>query len=932
MIALLLATLMVLNTVIPAYADATAPEETAVQQEVSGTAIEVIAENADYIEPEEAQIDPDMDILENAVSVNAEYMSEYHTAITAAAVSDAIYWAIDSAGKLTISLDSSLSGDGGKQGSFSGTVRFEKIEEGTPRLTTPWYDQCAGIKTVVIDDSAGGVAPEHTDWWFGNCINATSIDLSGLDTSNIKSLDSMFEGCQSITSLSLAGFDIINNVSMQGLFAGCKALTTIYVAGNWDNSKITGDSSRMFLECISLEGEEGTRYTEKGSDDKTYARIDGKDYQDGYFTESTECTVTLDPQGGSGGTDEVTVAGGSPMPAATMPTKNGYTFAGYYDAVSGGTKYYDADGKSAKVWDKKTDSTLYARWYPNYQATFVGGYDGSGYSKVITEILGSKYTLPEENPQRAGYTFAGWYTGAHGLGNQITADSIVEIAVDHYIYAHWTKSDPEQYTITWNDHNGNKVAETTGTAGQLPPYPDESLFERTGYVHTGWDPAIEIVAGTKTYRAVYTEQLSGHYVVSFDSRGGSAVKAVIVLSGSKVTKPSDPSREGYSFAGWYLEDDPYDFNTPVNEDITLCACWEEIMREITWIYLPGGSKTMVSTAAVGSIPEVPDEVDPEAEGYVFTGWSPAFAKVTEDTSYTAQYYKLPAERFLVNFDTDGGSFVDSQSVPSGEMSERPADPEKPGHVFRNWYEDMLCRKEFDFDTPITEDTTVYAGWDVENYAITWYDHEGKEIVKTQAEYGTIPVFPAEKEKSLEREGYVFIGWAPEPEITVCDSLYTAQYAEKTIDVRVVSFDTNGGSFVRPQLPECGKTVTRPADPQKAGFVFRDWYADKSLEIPFDFDRKITEDMVIYAGWTKIPAKVFTILWKDWDGRQLAKTSAEEGSLPKYPGSRPSRNGYVFTGWDHEITPAGKDDTYTAVYVQQTVVISGGGGGGSAPAA
>ena len=60
-------------------------------------------------------------------------------------------------------------------------------------------------------------------------------------------------------------------------------------------------------------------------------------------------TVTFDSQGGSGGTASVTATYGSAMPSVTPPTRTGYTFKGYYDAKSGGNKYYDGDGNSAKL-------------------------------------------------------------------------------------------------------------------------------------------------------------------------------------------------------------------------------------------------------------------------------------------------------------------------------------------------------------------------------------------------------------------------------------------------------------------------------------------------------------------------------------------------------------------------------------------------------
>ena len=63
------------------------------------------------------------------------------------------------------------------------------------------------------------------------------------------------------------------------------------------------------------------------------------------------------------------------------------------------------------------------------------------------------------------------------------------------------------------------------------------------------------------------------YVVSFDSNGGTAIDAVDVFSGETAEKPADPTKVGYTFAGWYLGEDEFSFETPINENITVTAKW-----------------------------------------------------------------------------------------------------------------------------------------------------------------------------------------------------------------------------------------------------------------------------------------------------------------------------------------------------------------------
>ena len=87
-------------------------------------------------------------------------------------------------------------------------------------------------------------------------------------------------------------------------------------------------------------------------------------------------TVMLDPNGGTGD-NSVNAISGNAMPtidSADLPTRTDYTFVGYYDAQTGGTKYYNADGTSAKNWDKSdTTATLYAHWENSYPVSIAAG-------------------------------------------------------------------------------------------------------------------------------------------------------------------------------------------------------------------------------------------------------------------------------------------------------------------------------------------------------------------------------------------------------------------------------------------------------------------------------------------------------------------------------------------------------------------------------
>ena len=103
----------------------------------------------------------------------------------------------------------------------------------------------------------------------------------------------------------------------------------------------------------------GARNWDRTSDTKLYAKWTAASYK-----------VTLDLQGGSGGTTNVTATYGSALPPITVPVKKGYMFGGYY--ALDGTQYYKKNGESAHAWDRTSDTKLFAKWMPKTQESPVG--------------------------------------------------------------------------------------------------------------------------------------------------------------------------------------------------------------------------------------------------------------------------------------------------------------------------------------------------------------------------------------------------------------------------------------------------------------------------------------------------------------------------------------------------------------------------------
>ena len=191
------------------------------------------------------------------------------------------------------------------------------------------------------------------------------------------------------------------------------------------------------------------------------------------------------------------------------------------------------------------------------------------------------FDLPTTNPTRSGYIFTGWNTKADGSGDAFTAAT--DVTSNITVYAQW--KDSTTYSVTYKDGVDGTVFADQTTAdlhvGDTTPV-FSGTPTRSGYTFTGWEPS---VAATVTDNAVYTAQWaknsssshhSTRYTLHYESNGGTAYKDERYSSGTKVTLDKTPTRESYTFTGWYADQALTQKITTVtmNSNKTVYAGWE----------------------------------------------------------------------------------------------------------------------------------------------------------------------------------------------------------------------------------------------------------------------------------------------------------------------------------------------------------------------
>ena len=493
-------------------------------------------------------------------------------------------------------------------------------------------------------------------------------------------------------------------------------------------------------------------------------------------------------------------------------------------------------------------------------------------------------------------------------------------------------------------------------------YFNEPEINEKYILYTGNSDTFTVTAGVQEVTVV----LKKIYSVIFES-DDDFYEEVRVISGGTVIEPKAPEKVSeaedytYIFAGWYevvksdesgkvLSETPFDFTKPIKRDVVLYAKWNTKQLFTVTFDANNGTGDVFDTVKVidgnkVTAPEKnPVKQDTEFETYLFDCWytsdGSAFdfdTPITESITLYAHY--SVKHIYTVTFDVTGGNeTIEEQKIEEGKNATKPEDPtrtktEAQGFEFAGWFtsEDegkTLSEKPFDFNTAITGNLTLYAGWAPIPYVTVSFNVNGgtgeydeKRVLKGQTitRPSTNP-----KHEADEQHTYSFVNWfvstdggksfadspfdfsKPITENTVLYAVWT------TKEVYTITFNLNGGDGTNfeENVIVGEKLSTIPTDPERNSdedfdYAFAGWFTSddegKTLSTTaFNFDNAISGNITLYAGWTITAyyhVSFDTNGGKETITSQRIKENSKALEPEIVPTKEPAENtSYEFAGW------------------------------------
>ena len=735
---------------------------------------------------------------------------------------------------------------------------------------------------------------------------------------------------------------------------------------------------------------------------------------------------------------------------APTPTRAGYTFKGWYSQSSmdgipeNYQQYYKLDPSSAKA------GSWFAAWEKNAEVqaqsvevvSFFQGGERDGSSVTTTIDVTADSSVADCVKSFEGYTPTKIVSGAATSEEEVNMTSSLEGVTTLYVYykADEQKTEQNQINVLYAANGGQfvdgnetmqGVADADGKLRQ-PPTPT-----RDGYTFAGWywhadysgytdeqkaadkvDFDQAVTGQTVTMFAQWTkDEVQNETDVLYVANGGKfadgqEVQQGLTDSDGMMRQPMTPTRDGYTFAGWYWvsdlsvlteeqkEQNKVDFTQPVTRPhVTMYAQWVKNQDEINVLYAANGGQfadgndTMQGVADSDGMMRQPAE--PTREGYTFAGWywvsdlsgltdeqkdlnkvdfSQSIADKDHATIYAQWTKNADQNEIDVLYAANGGQFATGETFQQGVtdsdgMMRQPAAPTRDGYTFDGWYwhadysgytDEQKAADKVDFSQPVQSDVNIYAQWtknaDQNEINVLYAANggqfaDGNDTMQGVADSDGMMRQPAEP----TREGYTFAGWYWVSDLSgltdeqkdlnkvdfsqsIADKDHATIYAQWTKNADQNEIDVlyaaNGGQFATGETFQQGVTdsdgmMRQPAAPTRDGYTFDGWYwhADYSgytdeqkAADKVDFSQPVQSDVNIYAQWTKnADAQVEQITVKFVDNFNGTESSAEvkKGEAVAKPAD-PTYDGWTFEGWSSTLKDDEGNWEYTPVDFSKAV--------------
>lgn len=616
----------------------------------------------------------------------------------------------------------------------------------------------------------------------------------------------------------------------------------------------------------------------------------------------------------------------------------GWEFIGWSD---------DADGEN--VFEAGSQYTpvgsglLYAQYAPIDYTVIYHLNDGDNNAANPSSFNAADADITLADPSRNGYTFGGWFAEEDFSGTQVTGFAS-DIGRNVELWAKWTAT---QYDITYNldggtNHAGNPANYTIETPTFTLQAPTRAGYEFEGWTYDNVTTPMTTVTiargstGERTYTANWSPI---SYDITYITQEGTHSNPTSYTIESGTITLGDAELTGYTFVGWYTQ---MDGGEPVTQivpretldNITLYARYTVNTVEVIFDYNYEDAPERVTLNIVfntilGEVDGMDDILAHERSGYTIVSWNTAadgtgtvyaLDKGIVDAVGLILYAQWTESVYDVTYHLDDGTIEAEEGVTYdtytyGTGLTLPA-ATKAGYNFGGWY----ANAEFEGDavTEISESDTgakeFYARWEAADFEIKLDYQYNDDVRVVTVTYGSTFASGRGWHETLERTGYVFLGWNESADgtgdsIEGTDTLdfVPDNYTLYAIWAIQVTFHANGGSMDEGETlvlnVASGEINAYEVEaPQYEGHRFEGWFTGAADGDEMQFPIEVTAPVTYYAHWTRVYDVTI-------DGKPVAELAEGEEYELETP---EARDGFTFMGWttdpEGEITyPAGGDD-------------------------